>query len=57
MEYPGGNQMRYLGQLLASRPGLSRIPDQSMIVASWYNPRDGATTELVEPDEAREDED
>ena len=33
MEYPGGNQMRYLGQLLASRPVLSRIPDQSMIVA------------------------
>ena len=33
MEYPGGNQMRYLGQLLASRPALTRLSDQSLIVA------------------------
>jgi hypothetical protein len=32
MQYPGANQMRYLGQLLASKPALTRIPDLLMIV-------------------------
>jgi hypothetical protein len=32
MEYLGANQMQYLGRLLTSKPALTRIPDQSMIV-------------------------
>lgn len=41
MEYPGGNQMRYLGQLLASKSVLSRIPDPSMIVSGHSESYDG----------------
>jgi len=32
VEFPGGNQMQHLHRLLASKPVLNRIPDQSMVV-------------------------
>ena len=37
MEYPGTDQMQYLGRLLKSKPALTRIPDQSMIVGGQSN--------------------
>jgi len=40
LDLPGARQMKYVRQLLASRPILDRVPDQSLIEENDYGPAD-----------------